>query len=43
MNTNGHEWFKTTSQYHNIVIILTLTFGSLKINIIADYSAYMNS
>ena len=40
MNTNGHEWIKTTNQYLNTVIILTLTFASLKINVMADYSAY---
>ena len=40
---NDHKLVKTTNQYHNTVIILTLKFASSKINIMADYSAYMNS
>ena len=40
MNTNGHEWVKTTNQYHNIVIILILKFASLKIDVMGDFSAY---
>ena len=43
MNTNSREWVKTINQYCNTVIILILKYASLKINIMADYSAYMNS
>ena len=43
MNTNSREWVKTINQFRNTVIILILKYASLKINIMADYSAYMNS
>ena len=39
MNTNGHEW-KTSNQYLNTVIILILNFALLKIDVMADCSAY---